>query len=364
MGSVLDSFNQSPLGAYIQSPLGERGGGKSLYVCGVYRDIGNLVYPPPNFDKVVKWSGSIFSTIGVPPFGIVPIISSGRDIIKFTGDLIIGGSQIIKRTGAGVFSILGTTGIAGFFNRVNNLVIFNDVLYLIGSFLTADGIPTSMIASWNGSIYTPLLGGLTSGGFVEGYRMQVFDGKLWAVGNFEFAGPLTVKDVAQWDGTNWSKTGVGAFHPGGSEVRVIQEYKGDLIVGGIFTTMDGIPCFGSAKWNGTVWSNINPESDNFTQIHAMGVHKDDLYMAGIGIQSTVPAFSIAKFNGTTWTYYITDGRVDALESFNGQLYAGGTFDVVNGVPAKGIARFNGTVWSEVSTGIVDPFGSVLGLRSI
>jgi trimeric autotransporter adhesin len=41
----------------------------------------------------------------------------------------------------------------------------------------------------------------------------------------------------------------------------------------------------------------------------------------------------------------TDGQVNAYVTYNNQLYAGGTFTIIDGVPAQYIARWTGTQWT-------------------
>ena len=45
------------------------------------------------------------------------------------------------------------------------------------------------------------------------------------------------------------------------------------------------------------------------------------------------------------------GGVYALEIYNGNLYAGGTFTAADGVPASRIAKWNGTNWDSVAGGV-------------
>src|SRR6478672_13404304 len=46
----------------------------------------------------------------------------------------------------------------------------------------------------------------------------------------------------------------------------------------------------------------------------------------------------------------TDGEVFAMAAVGNQIYAGGSFSIVNGVECGGIAKWNGTAWESVGDG--------------
>src|SRR4029453_3994839 len=62
-------------------------------------------------------------------------------------------------------------------------------------------------------------------------------------------------------------------------------------------------------------------------------------------------FRIAQWNPATntWSQVGTgmNSAVQALKSYNGSLYAGGSFSTAGGVNTGGLARWNGTSWSAV-----------------
>src|SRR4029453_6297717 len=62
-------------------------------------------------------------------------------------------------------------------------------------------------------------------------------------------------------------------------------------------------------------------------------------------------FRIAQWNPATntWSQVGTgmNSAVQALKSYNGSLYAGGSFSTAGGVSTGGLARWNGTSWSAV-----------------
>ncbi len=71
------------------------------------------------------------------------------------------------------------------------------------------------------------------------------------------------------------------------------------------------------------------------------------YAGGIGVSN------IASWNGSSW-HALGQGLNDTVYSlvvYNGYLYAGGYFTQAGGLPANHIAKWNGSVWESVGTGL-------------
>ena len=102
-----------------------------------------------------------------------------------------------------------------------------------------------------------------------------------------------------------------------------------------------------ASFDGTDWASLG--TPPMPEVRALTTWNGLLVAAGgIGLQATV-----ATWNGTTWsTVGTTNGRINSMTVFNGDLVIGGGFAFVNGQPAASIARWNGTTWSEPGGGVV------------
>ncbi len=94
----------------------------------------------------------------------------------------------------------------------------------------------------------------------------------------------------------------------------------------------------------------------------MTVYNGELWAGGSFNQAgSVAANNIAKWNGTQWSAIAGSGANDEVRCmyvFNGDLYVGGSFGNIGGVTANGIAKFNGTTWSQLGSGSNAPVNGI------
>jgi hypothetical protein len=119
-----------------------------------------------------------------------------------------------------------------------------------------------------------------------------------------------------------------------------------------------------AKWNGTTWSPLGAGLSD--DVYALTTFNGDLYAGGSFTKSgTTKVNYIAKWNGSAWSSVASgmNGNVRALTTFNGELIAGGEFTKVgNANGFNRIAKWNGSAWSTLRTG-VDGSAIVFALTS-
>lgn len=247
-------------------------------------------------------------------------IGNGTDsavlaMVNYNGNLIVAGNTITKAGNTSVNRIArwdGTswhtlgTGISG---SIQSMAVYNNELYVAGSFSTAGGVSVNNIARWNGTTWAAVGSGIavTSGGIVN-KAMAVYNGELYVGGNFTTAGGQSVSNIAKWNGTSWSPVGTGVS----GIVYCMIVHNNSLVIGGIINNAGGISVANIAKWNGTAWLS---HSSGFTGAPPFG------------------------------------GLVYSLGIHNNELYAGGNFTTAGGVSASGIARFNGSAWSALGQGL-------------
>ena len=147
---------------------------------------------------------------------------------------------------------------------IGSLAVFDpgggERLYVGGDFSTTDGILVHGIASWDGSSWAPLGGGVGLGGYVT--AMTVWDDgsgggpALYVGGGFDSAGGNPASNMARWDGSSWSPLGSGA----GASVRALIGWDDgtgpDLYAAGTFTDAGGMPANRIAKWDGVTWQPL------------------------------------------------------------------------------------------------------------
>lgn len=118
-----------------------------------------------------------------------------------------------------------------------------------------------------------------------------------------------------------------------------------LVVGGRFGA-GAMLTTGLSAFDGATWVPLG--APPIPDVTALTTWNGLLVAAGgIGNQGT-----IATWNGAAWSVLgNTNGRVNTVAVFNGNLFVGGFFTTVNGGQARNIAQWNGTSWSEPGLGV-------------
>jgi hypothetical protein len=226
-------------------------------------------------------------------------------------------------------------------------------LYVGGTFDSAGGKVINTIASWDGASWAAV-GSATSfkkGAFINAFT--VFNGNLYAAGGFDSVDGKPVNNIAMWNGSQWSSLGTGIK----GTVSALTVYNGSLCAGGLFSSADGVAANNIALWNGAKWSAINSgvktTSPNNFGVEALIVYNGNLYVGGgIDTAGSIPVNNIAEWNGTKWDSLdagISQGgqagiQVKSFAIFNGNLYAGGSFQSVGHVTAYNVAYWDGNAW--------------------
>ena len=238
-------------------------------------------------------------------------------------------------------------------------------VYAGGYFTEADGNAANYVAKWDGAAWSPLV----SGG-VNGLNSNVnalawgSDDLLYVGGNFTFAGSASANRIATWDGSNWGTLG-GGVDSGIFEMAF--DGAGNLYVAGQFTTAtntDGSCASASpvvnriAKWDGTCWSGLGTgiEVSGFGQINALAVQTDGvLYVGGTFVTAGGnAAANIAKWDGTSWSSLgsgMNNNVADLTVDSTGAVFAGGSFTQAGGVAANFVAKWDGSSWSPLGSGL-------------
>ena len=110
------------------------------------------------------------------------------------------------------------------------------------------------------------------------------------------------------------------------------EYNGSLVAAGTFPSHYGDYYARIARWDGQWWV---PLGDGVLSTTACS-WQEFLYSPGT-------YSSHCEEEGTVYAF--------ALAVYEGDLYAGGTFDSAGGVPAPGISRWDGRNWHDVAGGV-------------
>ena len=235
-------------------------------------------------------------------------------------------------------------------------------LILGGSFTTIGGAAIDKIARWDGAAFTAVGAGLLDPGLTKVSALAVFNGDLIAAGKFQSISGVSASNIARWDGTSWTPLGSGT----NGDVTALTIFNGELIAGGGFSTAGGVSVNSVARWNGTAWQALGGGLSG--TVTDFAVHGGQLIACGEWTATHIGG--VSAWNGISWTSIVTTDYafVNAVESFQGDLYVGGAFIQMDGTPAAAIVRWDGADWYALaggltrSDGFLDPQVSMLGVH--
>ena len=252
-----------------------------------------------------------------------------------------------------------------------------------GQFDAAGGTPAYKVASWNGSAWSAMGGGLEQyGPSFEPSIVQALvptsNGELFALGSFASVSGLDGSGVARWNGVSWRplrSVGIGA-----PPTVLHRSTSGDLYLGGSFRSIDGVVCNGIARRGASGWLPLgggidvypNTSYGPFVEAVASLPNGDIVVGGSFATAGGVTAPALALWDGSAWspiggglalsfgTPAVAALHVDAI----GDLYVAGVFDTAGGVPVESLARWNGSQWSAVGSGLATGSGQVTTIRAV
>jgi hypothetical protein len=265
--------------------------------------------------------------------------------------------------GEGVYLTTAASGTSQTAN-LYNLIEYNGGIVVCGEFDRVGNQPVSGIVQRAGNQWLPLGSGLS--GHIAGtapvmypHDLCIYGGDLIVAGNFLGAGDETVNGIARWDGMQWHAFGQG-FN---GTVYAAAVFGGTLYASGDFTQSGSSEVRHIARWNGSYWeepgfhvSYANPNYSSY--VHTLEVLNDKLVISG-GFDritqgsETMNCAAVIAFDGSvidTLAGGLAGKEAEALELYNGLLYAGGG---LNG--SSYIARYEDVTSIEELTGSFSVF---------
>ena len=184
------------------------------------------------------------------------------------------------------------------------------------------------------------------------FDFRNFNNQLFVAGDYT-ADSSNLNNIARWNGSDWQPLDSGML--GG--VYAMEEFNGELHIGGYFYNINNISNTRKiARWDGATFHALAKGITSGGQVNVMLSYNGNLYAGGsFQAVDSLPIHTIAKWNGNAWSSVCnitgTFAMVESMAIYNGDLYIGGYFTGINGQPMRNIARFDGTSWSAVGDGL-------------
>lgn len=241
------------------------------------------------------------------------------------------------------------------YGEILSLAVFNNELYAGGYVSSNTAAPINCIAKWNGTSWENVVSSIESFSTNPAISsMTVYNNELYVAGSFTSIGGVLARNIAKWNGTTWSSLGNGLVeNPTTSNsymVRSMLVFNNELYVGGSFNMAGTVSATNIAKWNGTVWSTLGEGIPTYTigaptGVTCLGVYSSEIYAGSF-------AQGLSKWNGIEWVHVgggfggPNKGAM-SLTNYSGKLIVGGSFNVAGIDSVNNIAAWDNIGWSKV-----------------
>jgi len=288
-----DGVGGPALNGYVNSLY--FGPDRTLYVVGIFTNAGGAAHPNADYIAQVNPDTDGWDDVGNGPgVGVVTNVYDvviGHDgTLYITGNFTnwngLGspaGDYVVRLPmpyAAGAWAVMGTglNAVQGYC-----LAVLPDGNVVCGgSFTVAGGVAdTDRIAEWDvtSTVWLPLDTGIDNGVV---YDVAVGpDGTLYATGSFTTVSGETINRIASWNGTVWRDLDGGLDAQAN---RLAIDSDGMVYVGGSITTVGPLIVDSIARWNGYSWSAVDFDGPGAPSVvYAIATDGLDLYL---GFNST------------------------------------------------------------------------------
>lgn len=285
-----------------------------------------------------EWSASAWSPLN--PGTDYPVHAIYKDASD--GKIYIGGEFLtvggISATRIAVYDGVNWSALGnGLPASVNSILRYNATLYA-GTL--------SGLYRWTGTTWQEL--NFNDMSYVIISDMEIYQNELYVAGSFDTAEGNIVNGIARFNGSYWSGIGTGLDQDG--IVDVLEIHENELVIGGLFESINGVTCGGLATWNGTSAAALGtgvPVSVPIGwpgRVSALESIGNSLYVGGyFGTIDGVAVNNVAKYDGVNFSA-MGDGLdntvIDMLE-FEGDLIIGGSFVNSGSSTVNHIAKWEG-----------------------
>ncbi len=352
-GSAWTAFSSTNGTVYALCPF--NGG---LVAAGSFTGIGST-----SASSIAFWNGSVWQPMSSWPGTVYSVAATSSGL--FAGGVTPSSpiNNVARWTGSTwqAMGPPGSTGVrwdSGDAPWVTSLREYRGRLHVGGYFELAGDLGVLGVASWDGSSWGALGGGISD----PVLGLTRWNRDLIACGEFYSAGGVVAKRIARWDGAKWHA--LGAFPSTGRITSAIPYHKG-LLVGGTFSFTSNPATWNVARWDGSSWLSIGGIQGT-TGSTDVGPILDDnqgsVYFAGnFSTAGGVNANRIARWDGQSWFALGAgvDGPIACMVWYHNELIVGGSFTTAGGLDAPNLARWNGQSWVPFADGVNNGVSSLL-----
>jgi len=286
-----------------------------------------------------------------------PILGSYANALAGDGaDVLIGGRFHIangaQRNGLCAFRMstgqllpwapaLENGGGPSTYQRVSDMDIAGNTLYIGGSFISAEGLPRMDAAAYDVSS-----GALTAwdpsvdGAYVK--ALKVHDGTVYLGGTFWNVGGQPRNRIAAVNTTDGALTAWNPITTTTFYVNDIELWADTVIVGGIFGDMGGAERRGLAALDpntGLALDHIYTDQDDPIITECLLVRRNDVLAGGAfdtifgsGTYFGLLGYHLDQDNAHIPWNPMIEGRVSAMDELGNVIYLGGVITSINGIP--------------------------------
>ncbi len=177
---------------------------------------------------------------------------------------------------------------------VNALAVLSDGRLLVGGdFSQAGGAPAGRVAIWDGESWSTLGSAIpTSSGTIVYSLCPLPGGGAVIGGNFTTAGGVVASRIATWDGSVWSPMGAG-FNS--HVLALARAANGQIVAGGSFTLSGATSASFLAHWSGTSWSSLGGGTNSTVRAMTSAPASDIVVAGSFSSAAGEPAPRIARY---------------------------------------------------------------------
>jgi hypothetical protein len=218
---------------------------------------------------------------------------------------------------------------------IEDILNSNDsILYFVGGFYKINDHIANCIAAWNTHDVLTFDNGVEWGGI---YTITSYHDSIYIGGDFASASSaVNTRHFAIWNGEGWQSTNIGQVT---SSVYDFCTIRDTLYMAGNFEHIGSFECVKIAAYTGSQWINIGSLG---MWARALESFNGELYAGGY--------WGVRRYlGGTSWETLsvVPNDFVFALEAdtINTFLFVGGQFTTIGGQESVGVAMWDGFGWT-------------------